>query len=297
MIHLGYKTRFNNKILYFIKQNVDTFIHHEDRSDIEVDELSENLESLATADDEVAEDAELETIRLKPTEKKQGQFPVASRLRGVVQDLYETPVDALDALFYGYMQDNIPTSAIIFDPCCGNNAIVNYLKKKGYKNVIGKDKYTVAGQSFDFMFDTFPNCDVLVANFPFCLKHDGLELLVDKNILFMLLLPLQMMSTRRSGVKINSNISKLVIPSPAPKFIHNGKRIMVGAVGWFIGQRKAGANRKFGSGFETFIYPDRFGCDDSEDSIDEQALSDDDDQTICRRRRRYEALSLQWRSV
>ena len=181
-----------------------------------------------------------------------GQYTVESRHRGVVQDLYETPDDALDALFVGYLREHVKTTSTFFDPCCGNNAIVNYLVKKGYTNVIGKDKYTVEGESFDLMTDKYPAFDILIANLPFCLKHDVLQLLVKMGVSFILLLPLSIMTTRASEYNIRSHVYKLIIPAPAPKFLHDGKEVMVGPVGWFIGRRGRG---NLDGGFQTLIVP------------------------------------------
>lgn len=165
----------------------------------------------------------------------------------------------------GYLCEHVKTTSTFFDPCCGNNAIVNYLIKKGFTNVIGKDKYTQE-ESFDLLTDKYPMFDILIANLPFCIKHEVLQLLIKMGVLFILLLPLSIMTTKASGYNIRSHVFKLIIPAPAPKFLHDGKEVMVGPVGWFIGRRGRG---NIDGGFQTIIIPrDTTDNDDDDDVFD-----------------------------
>ena len=167
--------------------------------------------------------------------------------------MYETPRSALQPLYDGYLKDNVPTSSICFDPCCGHDAITDFLREMGYPNVIGYDRITKLGQQFNIMWDKFPKCDVVIINPIYSLIHDILELLIELGVLFCIWMPLRIMSTRKSGFTIKCNVFKLIIPCPAPDFLHDDKRKMVGVGGWFIGQRGRG---DWQVGFETCIVPD-----------------------------------------
>jgi hypothetical protein len=169
-------------------------------------------------------------------------------------------------LYNGYLHENIKTTTVFFDPCCGNNAIVNFLIKKGYSNVIGKDKYTVQGESFDMLTDKYPRFDVLIANLPWCIKHEVLLLLIKMGVKFILLLPLSIMTTKASAYYIKCNVLTVIVPSPAPKFLHDGKKVMVGPVGWFIGRRDIG---NVDGGIQTIIF--------TRDTTDNDDDDDDDD--------------------
>ena len=136
--------------------------------------------------------------------------------------------------------------------------------KKGFTNVIGKDKYTVQGESFDLLTDKYPRFDVLIANLPWCMKHEVLQLLIKKGVLFILLLPLSIMTTKASGYYILRHVFKLIVPAPAPKFYRNWKEVMVGPVGWFIGRRDCG---NVDGGFQTFIIPRDTTDNDVDDDV------------------------------
>jgi hypothetical protein len=122
----------------------------------------------------------------------------------------------------------------------------------GYPNVIGYDRITKLKQ-FNIMWDKFPKCDVVIINPIYSLIHEILELLIELGVLFCIWMPLRIVSTRKSGFTIQCNVFKLIIPSPAPIFLHDDKRKMVGVGGWFIGQRGRG---DWQVGFETCIVPD-----------------------------------------
>ena len=116
------------------------------------------------------------------------------------------------------------------------------------------------------MTDKYPMLDVLIANLPFCMKSEALQLLINKNVFFILLLPLQMTTTKASGYNIMRHVFKLIIPAPAPTFLHDGKKVMVGPVGWFIGQRGRG---NINEGFQTIIIlRDTTENDASDDDFD-----------------------------
>jgi hypothetical protein len=75
------------------------------------------------------------------------------------QDLFETPENALMLL------DPVLSTLegkVIFEPCCGNGAIVRYLENKGF-TVISRDLYTTDLKQ-DYLVEEDPDYDVLITN-------------------------------------------------------------------------------------------------------------------------------------
>jgi hypothetical protein len=207
----------------------------------------------------------------KPT-KTRGLYSTVVSKKKVVQD--QTLIEILDTLFYKHIEDKYPKDTVIFDPCSETDAIIIYLHEKGYTKAFGKDKYTTY-KYYDCIRHPLPPCDVVIANFPTWQNEDGIELLVDVNKEFMCWLPISMMTSRRNGAKILTNVYKLIIPCPTPTFLHNGEKMVDGSCGWFIGKRHQG-DLKYG--FQTIIVPDgRMGwsSDEEEDNDDDEAESDD----------------------
>ena len=83
--------------------------------------------------------------------------------------------------------------------------------------------------------------------------------------MFILLLPLSIMTTKASGYYIKQNVFKLIVPAPAPRFLHDGKEVIVGPVGWFIGRR--GCGNIYG-GFQTII----ISRDDTDNDVDDEVF-------------------------
>ena len=106
--------------------------------------------------------------------------------------------------------------------------------------------------------------DVLIANLPFCIKHEVLLMLIKMGVPFILLLPLSIMTTKASGYYIKQNVFKLIVPAPAPTFLYNGKKVMVGPVGWFIGRRGYG---NITGGFQTIVIPRDDTDNDADDDV------------------------------
>lgn len=75
------------------------------------------------------------------------------------QDLFETPDNAL--LLLDPVLSTL-VGRVIFEPCCGNGAIVKYLEKKGL-TVIPRDLYTT-DEKHDYLVEEDPEYDVLITN-------------------------------------------------------------------------------------------------------------------------------------
>jgi hypothetical protein len=75
------------------------------------------------------------------------------------QDLFETPENALLLL------DPVLSTLegkVIYEPCCGNGAIVRFLEKRGF-TVISRDLYTTELKQ-DYLVEEDPEYDVLITN-------------------------------------------------------------------------------------------------------------------------------------
>lgn len=149
--------------------------------------------------------------------------------KSLPQDLFETPEDALMLL------DPVLSTLegkIIYEPCCGNGAIVRYLEKKGF-TVISRDLYTTEVKQ-DYLVEEDPEYDVLITNPPFCCKHQFCEKAMLSMKPFILLLPLSFMKAKCSYENIKKCAIDLIIMNPSPVFLNEGADRHVGDCGWFI---------------------------------------------------------------
>ncbi len=74
-------------------------------------------------------------------------------------DLFETPENAL-LLLEGTL--NEMQGKIIYEPCCGNGAIVNFLEARGF-TVIGRDLYATE-EKHDYLLADDPEYDLIITN-------------------------------------------------------------------------------------------------------------------------------------
>ena len=149
--------------------------------------------------------------------------------KSLPQDLFETPEDALMLL------DPVLSTLegkIIYEPCCGNGAIVRYLEKKGF-TVISRDLYTTEVKQ-DYLVEEDPEYDVLITNPPFCCKHQFFEKAMLSMKPFILLLPLSFMKAKCSYENIKKCAIDLIIMNPSPVFLNESADRHVGDCGWFI---------------------------------------------------------------
>jgi hypothetical protein len=139
--------------------------------------------------------------------KNKGKGAVNCGRGKISQELYETPRSALQPLYDGYLKDNVPTSSICFDPCCGHDAITDFLREMGYPNVIGYDRITKLGQQFNIMWDKFPKCDVVIINPIYSLIHDILELLIELGVFFVFGCPYESCQLASLDLQLNATSS------------------------------------------------------------------------------------------
>lgn len=153
------------------------------------------------------------------------------RVRHSAQDLYETMEEALSPLlpFITFYK-----KGIVFEPCCGNSAITNYLREKGFEQIIERDLFTHPGKH-DFITSDIPEHDLIITNPPFCTKHKIVKRIVESRLKAILLMPVSYLSTvsgRRLLLKCSS--LKLFIIGRVP-FRHNGKIMQVQPeVAWYF---------------------------------------------------------------
>lgn len=190
-----------------------------------------------TVDEEFNYDGELPTdISLlsleEPVEEIAPQFRrsrYGNATKSLPQDLFETQENALVLL------DPILSTLegkVIYEPCCGNGAIVRYLEKKGF-TVLSRDLYTTELKQ-DYLVEEDPEYDVLITNPPFCSKHHFFEKALLSLKPFIMLLPLQFLVTKCSYENIKKCLIDIIIMNPSPSFLNGDVERHVGECGWFI---------------------------------------------------------------
>lgn len=83
----------------------------------------------------------------------------ANATRTKPQDLFETPENALRLIepILSTLKDKI-----LYEPCCGNGAIVRFLEARGF-TVVARDLYTTQVKQ-DYLVEDDPEYDVLITN-------------------------------------------------------------------------------------------------------------------------------------
>jgi hypothetical protein len=208
----------------------------EDEETVAYDEPKEDDDT--TVDEEYVYDegeTGLDMTVLSLDEPVEEMPPQSSRYRygGVTkvqpQDLYESPDNAIMLL------DPILETLkgkVIYEPCCGNGAIVKYLEKKGF-TVIARDMYTTEVKH-DYLVEKDPEYDVLITNPPFCIKHQFFEKAMLSGKPFILLLPLQFLTPKCSYDNIKKCAIDMIIMNPSPKFLNENADRQVAECAWFI---------------------------------------------------------------
>jgi methylase of polypeptide subunit release factors len=127
---------------------------------------------------------------------------------------------------------------VIFEPCCGNGAIVKYLEKKGL-TVISRDLYTT-DEKHDYLVEEDPEYDVIITNPPFCVKHEFFNKAILSVKPFIMLLPIQFLTAKKSYENILNCKMDLIIFNPSPVFINKDQNRAVGDCAWMIVNLTAG---------------------------------------------------------
>lgn len=99
-------------------------------------------------------------------------------------DFYPTPKECVYALVD---EIYIPRSARIWEPACGEGAIINALADKGYNNTFGTDIQT----GTDFLEENISDADMIITNPPFSLAEQFIRHASELQIPFAYLLKIQ----------------------------------------------------------------------------------------------------------
>ena len=90
--------------------------------------------------------------------------------KNLPQDLFITQDETLMHLT-SFLKENYSKDKVIYDPCCGTNAIGNFLRQLGYTNIIEQDLYTTDDKT-DYLKKNGTIYDLMITNIPFCSKFD-----------------------------------------------------------------------------------------------------------------------------
>ena len=209
----------------------------------------------------------------KPVEQAtRPRFQKSSFPKPTETDLFETPEEMLNTL-----ADILPVLAgkKVFEPCNGNGAITNYLTANGI-DVLARDKYTME-KSHDFLTEPIPDdIEVINTNPPFNLKYEFLAKLSAWGKMFVLLLPVETLFTKKGFSLFQSFPFGMIIFNGASNFLHAGKIRQVAGCAWFL-CRFPNADNKFIIKELGNAGDEELGSEDSEGS-DEGDDEDEDDE-------------------
>lgn len=162
--------------------------------------------------------------------------------RRVLLDFYPSEAQLVDKLLTDYL--HIPSHATVFEPCCGDGAISNYLKLHGIQCTTNDlDTFRTADFHYDCSipnaWSSFGTFDWVVTNPPYSLADEIVPLCwehCDEGMAMLLRLSwLEPCKTRREFLKSTSRfLSDLIVLNPRPKFRSdtNGTDSITSA--WFV---------------------------------------------------------------
>ena len=192
------------------------------------DDLSERIGEIY---DDIGEVRQNLSKPVEPVEQAtRPRFQKSSFPKATETDLFETSVEMLDTL-----ADILPIldGKKVFEPCNGNGAITNYLKGNGI-DVLARDKYTMK-ESHDFLTEPIPEeIEIIVTNPPFNLKYEFLAKLSAWGKMFVLLLPVETLFTKKGFKLFQSFPFGMIIFNGKSSFLHAGKIRQVAGCAWFL---------------------------------------------------------------
>jgi hypothetical protein len=186
-----------------------------------------NLEDSKKAPQDKTPDNEEKSKKSHRFEKRN---ETVNKAKDKIVDLYETPASVVETLL-----KFLPKHLIYYEPCAGNNAIVNVLKKANL-NVIYSDK-NFGENKVDFLTnDNLPHFDILITNPPYGNKARFIEKVMKTGKSFALLLPFETLGQVKCQELFMKNPVRFSILTPAPKFLHKDKIVTpLNTVAWFFG--------------------------------------------------------------
>lgn len=151
------------------------------------------------------------------------------------QDLFENKPEVANALIMKLKSlDFNFAGTIMFEPCTGNGAISKIFEAEGCQ-VICRDLHTLPNKH-DFLTEELPeDFGIIVTNPPYCLKYQFLSKCIKIGKPFALLLPLDMIATKKWAKITKGHYFYFIILNPVPKFIHDGKEVSIGPTFWVFG--------------------------------------------------------------
>lgn len=137
------------------------------------------------------------------------------------RDFYPTPKECLYALV-DYM--DIPKHSMIIEPACGDGAIINALRDKGYKNVFGSD--IVFGVDFLEQSD-IGDADWIITNPPFSIADKFIRKAHEFNVRFAYLLKIQYWNSAKRRLLFEQIRPRFILPLTwRPDFTGQGNSLM-----------------------------------------------------------------------
>ena len=130
-----------------------------------------------------------------------------------MSDEYYTPNKVWDSII-----DLLPNEPIVvYEPFFGKGHTFDYLKQQGQLTLGEKDQDFFSVNSLHML----KHCDCVISNPPFSIKYEILEQLVDFNIPFVLLFPLQSTTTIKFRECFDDEIEHvtMIIPKGRIKYI------------------------------------------------------------------------------
>jgi hypothetical protein len=152
------------------------------------------------------------------------------------QDLYETKPEITKLMIKTLQKSNINISEItIFEPACGNGAIVKELELLNAK-VIARDLYTT-DEKQDYLVCEDPQYDIMITNPPFALKYEFAKKAFASEKPFVMLLPICCLTTKRWMSNFGKQKVFIQMLSSC-EFLQNNVSISVADCVWLYGNFK-----------------------------------------------------------
>jgi type I restriction-modification system DNA methylase subunit len=135
-------------------------------------------------------------------------------------DFYPTPKECVYALV-DYL--NIPLQKRIWEPACGDGAIVNALADRGYHNVFGTDIQT----GTDFLTEKIEGVDWIITNPPFSLGEKFIRHADEMQVPFAFLLKIQYWNSSKRKTLYDEIRPQAILPLTwRPDFTGQGNSLM-----------------------------------------------------------------------
>jgi len=223
-------TKTDEEIELEVKKRADKNLHaknNQKKRRITDDESEQDAEEIT--DD--TSDTNESTSEIVPLKYASSRWSKCSK--GQPQDLFITQEITLTYLLP--FLKTISKSTKFYDPCCGTCAIGDFLKRNGFNNVYETDLYTTDIKK-DYLKDNFTDYDVMITNFPFCIKLKCFKKAFRSGNPFIVISSLDAMGRKNMGLLLHKYGVTVGCFAGSTSFInHRGKEISVGVCCWYFG--------------------------------------------------------------